>query len=88
MSQESFDDALGRFTAIQSHTYEINETTKALHEQQANLLAITNSILGEVIGIHADTARIQESIDSMQGDMTIIRSNTSTMTDKGVRMLN
>lgn len=88
VSQESFDDALGRFTAIQSHTYEINETTKALHEQQANLLAITNSILGEVIGIHADTVRIQESIDSMQGDMTIIRSNTSTMTDKGVRMLN
>lgn len=88
VTQESFDEALGRFTAIQSHTYEINETTKALHEQQANLLAITASILGEVIGIHADTARIQESIDSMQGDMAIVRSNTSTMTDKGVRMLN
>lgn len=88
VTQESFDDALGRFTAIQSHTYELNETTKALREQQANLLAVTSSILYEVQGIHRDTERMQASLDTIQGDMTIVRSNTSTMNDKGVRMLN
>ena len=88
VSQESFDDALGRFTAIQSHTYEINETTKALHEQQGALLAVTGSILLEVKGIHSDTEKIQASIEDMKGDMAVVRSGVTNMNDKGVRMLN
>lgn len=88
VSQESFDDALGRFTAIQSHTYELNETTKTLREQQGNLLAVTSQILFEVQGIHRDTERMQVSLDTIQGDMTHVRSGVSQMTDKGVRMLN
>lgn len=88
VSQESFDDALGRFTAIQSHTYELNETTKTLREQQGNLLVVTSQILYEVQGIHRDTERMQESLDTMQGDMTLVRSGVAQMTDKGVRMLN
>lgn len=88
VTQESFDDALGRFTAIQSHTYELNETTKTLREQQGNLLAVTSQILFEVQGIHRDTERMQESLDTIQGDMTLVRSGVATMTDRGVRMLN
>lgn len=88
VSQDSFNEMSGRVTSIQLSAYNIDETTKMMREQQTNLLAITASILNEVMGIHQDTERMQQSLDTMQGDLTLVRSNVTTMTDKGVRMLN
>lgn len=88
VSQESFDDALGRFTAIQSHTYEMNETTKTLRIQQDDLLKQTGQILLVLSGIHSDTGDIREAVAGLRSDVTLIKSNIGTMTDKGVRMLN
>ena len=50
-SQDSVDELNGRFTAIQSHTYSINESIKDMQSRQAN-------ILNEIMGIHRDTSSI------------------------------
>lgn len=50
-SQDSVDELNGRFTAIQSHTYSINESIKDIQSRQA-------TILNEIMGIHRDTSSI------------------------------
>lgn len=50
-SQDSVDELNGRFTAIQSHTYSINESIKDMQSRQA-------TILNEIMGIHRDTSSI------------------------------
>lgn len=51
-SQDSVDDLNGRFTAIQSHTYSINENMKEMQTRQA-------VILTEIMGIHTDTSSLK-----------------------------
>lgn len=51
-SQDTVDELNGRFTAIQSHTYSINESIRDMQTRQA-------TILNEIIGIHKDTSSIE-----------------------------
>ena len=51
-SQDSIDDLNGRFTAIQSHTYSINENMKEMQTRQS-------VILNEIMGIHTDTSSLK-----------------------------
>ena len=51
-SQDSVDELNGRFTAIQSHTYSINENMKEMQTRQA-------VILTEIMGIHTDTSSLK-----------------------------
>lgn len=51
-SQDSVDELNGRFTAIQSHTYSINENMKEMQTRQS-------VILNEIMGIHTDTSSLK-----------------------------
>lgn len=88
VTQESFNEMSGRVTSIQLSAYNIDETTRALRDQQAELMTHTAQMLLELQGIHGDTGGIREAVEGLRDDMTIIKSNIGTMTDKGVRMLN
>lgn len=71
-SQESVDELNGRATAIQGHTYSINEQTKLL-------VANTNKILNSVLSIEKHT-------ETIANDVKNVRSAVSDMTTKGVKI--
>ena len=67
-SQDSVDELNGRATAIQSHTFSINERV-------GDIANMTSQILAGVISISTDTARlskIESSLTSMAGDISDI----------------
>ena len=78
-SQESVDELNGRATAIQSHTYTINENTKLL-------VANSTAILECVIGIEQNTQRIADRMDVVEINVRDIRGDLADITIKGVKI--
>lgn len=78
-SQDSVDELNGRATAIQSHTYSIMESGKAIAEDMRMLRSQAGSILSHVMGIHEDTG-------SMDGKLTRIQSAIEDIRDSGVNI--
>ena len=78
-SQDSVDELNGRATAIQSHTYSIMESGKAMAEDMRMLRSQAGSILNHVMGIHEDTG-------SMDGKLTRIQSAIEDIRDRGVNI--
>lgn len=78
-SQDSVDELNGRATAIQSHTYSIMESGKAIAEDMRTLRSQAGSILSHVMGIHEDTG-------SMDGKLTRIQSAIEDIRDRGVNI--
>ena len=74
-SQESVDELNGRMTAIQGHTYTINENTRII-------TANTQLILNSVLEIEAHTS----TLHSMQTDMAGMRSDINEILNYGVRI--
>ncbi len=83
MSQESADELNGRFTAIQGHTYQINENVTAIREQHQALVATAGSILAHVMGIHDDTDDIRETLGEVR---SIVKSTSDDILLKGVKI--
>lgn len=78
-SQDSVDELNGRATAIQSHTYSIMESGKAIAEDMRTLRSQAGSILSHVMGIHEDTG-------SIDGKLTRIQSAIEDIRDRGVNI--
>lgn len=72
-SQETVDELNGRITAVQGHTYQINETTKLM-------LLNTNAILLSVQAIEHNTDRLI----SMEGDLGSVRNDLNYIRTHGV----
>ena len=74
-SQDSVDELNGRATAIQSHTFSINERV-------GNLVSITNQILTAVRGVETNTSRLEQIEDSL----SMMESNISDIVTKGIKV--
>lgn len=83
-SQESVEESNARLTTIQVHTYEINETTKAIRTIQSVMMGFISGILNHVAGIHKDTTDIKETVESVAADVKIVRSDMDSITKSGV----
>lgn len=86
ITQDQGDELNGRFTAIQGYTFEINATTQTIREQNEALMGHCAAMLLHIQGIHGDTSRISDSLDSMRGEIRDIRNSVGTMLDQGVTM--
>lgn len=86
-SQDSIDESNGRLTAIQGHTFEINENVRVIKEQNNALLEHASGILNEIMGIHIDTSNMDKILSEMRGYVSEMRSNVGTIVDRGVTML-
>ena len=73
MTQDSADEMNGRFTAIQGHTFSINEGVKIL-------TANSGAILKHLAGIETNTGRLE----TMQSDMNSIKAGIDTINLKGI----
>lgn len=74
-SQDSVDELNGRMTAVQSHTFSINERV-------GNLLNVTSQMLARVISIEGHTARLE----AIETALVYMRSDISDMLTKGLRI--
>lgn len=73
MSQQSADELNGRFTAIQGHTFQINESVK--------ILALNSpKVLATLMGIKNDTARLE----NIETGIYKINTGIDTLNIKGV----
>lgn len=79
ISEDTGNELNGRATAIQSHTYSIMESGKAIAEDMRMLRSQAGSILSHVMGIHEDTG-------SMDGKLTRIQSAIEDIRDRGVNI--
>lgn len=86
-SQDSIDESNARLTAIQAHTYELNENVRLMREQNEELRLRTTEILAEVMGIHSDTTAAGMTLAEMMTYMKEMRLDISTIVDKGVTIL-
>lgn len=78
-SQDSVDELNGRMTAVQGHTYSINENTKLL-------VTNTNLILRSVQNIDRNTEDLPERLSAMQGDIKELRSTVNDIVLKGIKI--
>lgn len=78
-SQESIDELNGRMTAIQGHTYNINENTKML-------LQSTNLILQSVQSIERHTESIAERQSVMENNIKIVKDTVNDIALKGIKI--
>lgn len=78
-SQESVDELNGRATAIQGHTYSINENTKLLVTRAAE-------ILESVLHIEQYTETISERMKTVEENIKDVRTTLNDIDIKGVRM--
>lgn len=77
--QDSIDELNGRMTAVQSHTFSINETTKML-------LSTTQSILRSVMNIESETDGFGARLERMEGNVKEMRSTLDDIATKGIRL--
>ena len=78
-SQESVDELNGRMTAVQGHTYNINENTKAL-------LTTTNLILQSVINIDNNTDSISGRMATVESSVKEIKNTVNDIALKGIKI--
>lgn len=78
-SQDSIDELNGRMTAIQSHTFSINETTRLL-------LSSTQAILHCVMNIESETSGFGARLARMEGDIKGMAASIDDIALKGIRL--
>jgi tape measure domain-containing protein len=78
-SQESIDELNGRATAIQSHTYSINELTKSLVHN-------SSAILASVMNIESYTNSMAQELSNVRTDLTHVRAALSDIQLKGIKL--
>ena len=79
ISQDSADEMNGRLTAIQSHTYMINENVKMI-------VNISNSILISVINIQENTERIYTFLTGMASETRQLRASVESIQTRGIEL--
>ncbi len=73
ISQDSADELNGRFTAIQGHTFQINESVK--------ILALNSpKVLETLMGIKGDTARLE----AIETSLSSVKQGISEINTKGI----
>ena len=80
-SQESVDELNGRATAIQSHTFSINENTKTI-------LATTQAILRSVMNIETETTGFGSRLERIEGNIKEMNNTIGDMATRGIRLKN
>lgn len=78
ISQDSADEMNGRMTAIQGHTYSINENVKLL-------VSFTQNILYAVVEIQDNTERIYRYLSGVESDLRDLKKTTVDMQSRGVK---
>lgn len=78
-SQDSVDELNGRATAIQGHTFSINENTKLL-------TSITSDILRSVINIDHNTEDIPARMVGMEATIRGLKSSVDDIAMKGIKI--
>lgn len=78
-SQESIDELNGRMTAIQGHTYNLNENTKLL-------VQTSNLILRSVQNIDKNTEDIPQRLSSMESNIKNVRDTVNDIALKGIKI--
>lgn len=86
MSQDSANELNGRFTAVQNNTYELNETTKAIKDQNTQMLSISGQILLEVQGIHSDTTDINGKVSGLEENVKGMKKSIDYIMTEGVKV--
>lgn len=86
-SQDSIDALTGMMTVVQAHTFEIKESLTGFSAQYETLIANTAAMLEHTQGIHVDTTEIKEIQAEIAELSRSIRTNVSTMVDRGVKMI-
>lgn len=77
--QDSIDELNGRATAIQNHTFSINENTKTI-------LATTQAILRSVMNIESETNGLGSRIEKMEGNIKEMADTLDDIATKGIRL--
>ncbi|HEX2920915.1 MAG TPA: tape measure protein [Bacteroidales bacterium] len=89
MSQDTADELNGRFTAIQGHTFEINQSVKLLAEGQRNIAAMLQStssqILNHLSGIRDNTEHCKR-LDAIDVNIGSMRQDISTIMTRGIQL--
>lgn len=78
-SQESIDELNGRMTAIQGHTYSINESTKMLVQN-------SNLILRSVQNIDRHTEELPDRLSSMESNIKSVKDTVNDIALKGIKI--
>ena len=78
-SQESVDELNGRMTAIQGHTYSINESTKTLVQN-------SGLILRSVQNIDRNTEEMHGRMAAMESDIKSVRDTVGDLALKGIKI--
>ena len=78
-SQESIDELNGRMTAIQGHTYSINESTKMLVQN-------SNLILRSVQNIDRHTEELPDRLSSMESNIKSVKDIVNDIALKGIKI--
>lgn len=78
-SQESVDELNGRATAIQGHTFSINENTK-------QLVVTANLILQSVLNIESETNGFGLRLERMESSLKSVRDTLDDINLKGIKM--
>ena len=86
-SQDSIDALSGMMTVVQGNTFEIKETVASFKVDYDMLISNTAALLQHTQGIHLDTSEMKEIQAEIAELSRSIRTNVSTMVDRGVKML-
>lgn len=78
-SQESVDELNGRTTAIQGHTYSINENTK-------QLVVTSNLILQSVMNIETETTGFGQRLQRMETNLKSVKDSLDDINLKGLKL--
>lgn len=78
-SQDSVDELNGRMTAIQSHTYSINENTK-------RIASTTDAILKSVVRIDAETNGFGSRLERMESNLKSVKNTMDDIAIKGIKI--
>lgn len=78
-SQDSVDELNGRATAIQGHTYSINENTKLL-------VANSNRILESVLNIEVNTDGLSARMETVESHVKEVRDTINDIALKGIKI--
>ena len=85
-SQDSVDESNARLTVIQGHTFLMSVDVSAIRAQNEMLTAQSAALLEHVQGIHINTNEMRAMMDDLRTMTGAIRSNVSTIVDRGVKM--
>ena len=78
-SQESVDEANGRMTAMQGHTFSISENTKLL-------VANTGAILQSVVNIEAHAEALSNRMDAVENNVKSVKDTLNDIAMYGIKL--